>query len=787
MTQQPAVCLSDNQFQDLLGRLGVNNTNNGNPNDDGGATRSKSVKPERPTIDIDTTEGEWGLFEDNWSRFKRMAKLTAIADIRDNLRQCCSAQLNKRLFDVKGAATLNAATEENLLAWIKEIAVQGVHKEVHRTQFVHLKQKQGERINSFHGRLKAEARLCDFRMTSPETCGNADCTCANHGVQVSYQDDMVATQLVAGLYNSDHQSKVLSESSTLVTLDDKLKRLLVIEKSDTSLSTLGSNEAFTNYTGSNKKSSSGYKKQWQNKDQEQQAETAGDITCTVCGKKHAQCKTCEGFHKCTTRCKFCKKKGHIKNCCQKLLKLSVAAANIKVENSGNMDEEEEVVFSYSISVLQKQTLSEKETIFNSLTISVHQFSKYLLSHMECTDGTFHAVKPAKAPLIQVTCRLLVQNHLTYGRTLPLRKKRRVKAEGLADTGAQVCTSGPRLLSCFGIDENFLIPTKLQVKGITHSPVTMMGALFLEVSANGIYTQQIVYIVREARSLILSETTLKNLGVIPLNFPTAGTYETPTVQTAGDDQSRMVIPTTPSGTDATVARSVVMNTCGCPVRTEVPPIPTNIPVEKPEGNRSLLHKWILNYYKTSAFNICPHQLIPAITGPDMIIVTVDGAEPVAVNSPIPTAHHWKKEVKGLLDQNCSMGVIEPLPAGIPQTWCSRMLTTAKTNGKPRIVVDLQPLNAVSKRATHHTPSPWNLACSVPKGMKKSILDASNGYHSIPLAEESRDKTTFITEWGRYRYCRAPQGWTGSGDAFTKRFDDITSGIKDVVRCIDDSLL
>ena len=73
------------------------------------------------------------------------------------------------------------------------------------------------------------------------------------------------------------------------------------------------------------------------------------------------------------------------------------------------------------------------------------------------------------------------------------------------------------------------------------------------------------------------------------------------------------------------------------------------------------------------------------------------------------------------------------------------------------------------------------------MKKSILDASNGYHSIRLAEESKDKTTFITEWGRYRFRRAPQGWTGSGDAFTKRFDDITIGIKDVVRCIDDSLL
>ena len=89
------------QFNELLVRLNAgNNGNNIDP--------SKAIKPERPTFDVDTTEGEWSVFEDNWNRFKRMAKLTAIDNIRDNLRQCCAPQLNKRLFDVKGTASLNA-------------------------------------------------------------------------------------------------------------------------------------------------------------------------------------------------------------------------------------------------------------------------------------------------------------------------------------------------------------------------------------------------------------------------------------------------------------------------------------------------------------------------------------------------------------------------------------------------------------------------------------------------------------------------------------------------------
>ena len=92
------------------------------------------------------------------------------------------------------------------------MAGKGVHKEVNRTQFVQLRQKQGENVTAYLGRLKSDAKLCSFEVSAPATCGNDACTCANHGVKVSYQDDMVATQLVAGLYNSDHLGKVLSES-----------------------------------------------------------------------------------------------------------------------------------------------------------------------------------------------------------------------------------------------------------------------------------------------------------------------------------------------------------------------------------------------------------------------------------------------------------------------------------------------------------------------------------------------------------------------------------------------
>ena len=162
MVDTQPVQLSADQFAQLLGRLAGGTGN-------AGEHASKSVKPVRPSVDIETTEGEWAIFDDQWSRFKRMAKLTAIVDIRDNLRQCCTDQLNKRLFDIRGSGALDNASEVELLAWIKEIAVKGVHKEVHRTLLAKLKQKQGESINAYYGKLKAESSLCDLRVAAPAT------------------------------------------------------------------------------------------------------------------------------------------------------------------------------------------------------------------------------------------------------------------------------------------------------------------------------------------------------------------------------------------------------------------------------------------------------------------------------------------------------------------------------------------------------------------------------------------------------------------------------------------
>ena len=198
-------------------------------------------------------------------------------------------------------------------------------------------------------------------------------------------------------------------------------------------------------------------------------------------------------------------------------------------------------------------------------------------------------------------------------------------------------------------------------------------------------------------------------------------------------------------------------------------------------------WLLDYFKSSTFNRCPHQSLPMISA-DPIKIHIDPeATPKAVYTAATVPIHWRDEIKKQLDQDVALGVIEPVPVGTPTTWQARMQVVAKQDGTPRRTVDLRALNTHCKRETHHVVPPYKQVRSVPAKVYKTVTDCWNGYHSCPLAEESKHLTTFITEWDRYRYCMAPQGFIAAGDGYNQRYDHLISSIPRKTKCVDDVVL
>ena len=279
------------------------------------------------------------------------------------------------------------------------------------------------------------------------------------------------------------------------------------------------------------------------------------------------------------------------------------------------------------------------------------------------------------------------------------------------------------------------------------------------SESGAQTRQAVYVSENVKGMYLSESALKDLGIIHPDFPRP---------IHNDQETRCQ-----SGTIDEQEEEVH---CKCIPRSPTPERPDALPFPATLENIPRLKEWLLHEFASSAFNICSHQQLQTMTGAPVRIQFKEGAQPRAVHTPIPVPHHWKKRVKQDIDRDVRLGIIEPVPQGTPTEWCSRMVVAAKKDGSPRRTVDLQELNKATLRETHHTPSPFNLVSTIPARTRKTVLDAWNGYHSLPLSKGTREATTFITEWGRYRYCRAPMGFHASGDAYTRRLDDITAGVQ-----------
>ena len=371
---------------------------------------------------------------------------------------------------------------------------------------------------------------------------------------------------------------------------------------------------------------------------------------------------------------------------------------------------------------------------------------------------------------------------------------------MADSGAQVDIIGEDQLAPLGMATRDLLPTRVSLDCANNTKAKVLGVFLGKIWGKSVVTGKtvmvrgMVYVIR-GKACLMSKTTLRALGCLPEDFPEVGRF----LRNNGNSAAANSI----GGADQ-VNQDPLRQAegecdpdpdappCRCPRRQFQEP-PEQLPFPATASNREVLEGWIKDYYAASAFNGCKRQSWPKVAGPPMKIFTKADAVPVCVRKPAPVPLHWRKEVQDGIKADIKKGVLERVPYGTPDTWCTRMIIQAKKNGKPRRTIDLSALTKASIRDTHHTRSPAKVARTVPAGKLKSTLDCIDGYHGVEIAEEDRHKTTFITEEGKFRYKRIPQGYGSSGDGYTRRTDDIlascpnTPDKQDYEKIIDDIII
>ncbi|XP_031338074.1 uncharacterized protein K02A2.6-like [Photinus pyralis] len=143
---------------------------------------------------------------------------------------------------------------------------------------------------------------------------------------------------------------------------------------------------------------------------------------------------------------------------------------------------------------------------------------------------------------------------------------------------------------------------------------------------------------------------------------------------------------------------------------------------------------------------------------------------------------KDNLKVELDEMEKNQIIEKVD--MPTDWVNSLVIVKKPNSnKVRICIDPRDLNRAIKREHFQLPSLDEIAPNLRGNKFFSKLDASKGFWSIKLDEESSNLCTFNTCYGRYKFLRLPYGIKSASEVFHKRFKQIFN-MEGVQTYIDD---
>ena len=675
----------------------------------------QKLKIDPPQIGLNATPEEWDGFCRQWSMYKT-GTVIATPQVATALFYCCSEDLRMSIMrDTRQDVAL--MPEMNLLETIKRLAVRDESILVHRMKLARMVQGPGMGIRTFLANLRGQAALCKF---------TAKCTEDNCNHVFDYSNEIIKDNLIRGISDPEILADLLGDPKTDRSLEEVVNFIAQKEQGKATRSAVGDSAGAINQVKvkpqlAQKSKHNNYNdnkgKCWacggsshgQKNDRTTRAQKC-PAWSSVCNK----CNIKGHFSKMCSQCSDCGIWGH-KNNTSRFCKQSTQANALEMVDANLFAETEQLA-------------------------AMNTEGQAVEHHVHLGRWIQRPSKPHPTVLAELTP--LPEDHAKFGHNIQNPKKfKPVTITMVADTGCQSSIIPLDTALAMGYHSKDIMPVKLAMRGAIREDLGVEGGIICNISVGNDFGQArqcklMIYLSKKMTRAFLCREALEQLGIISHNFPD--------VTEAKIFSTSSILPNDPQ--------------CNCPRRAqEMPPLPTSLPpgLTATEKDVPALKEWLLNYYGSTTFNICEHQPLPMMNCEPLRLFLNPEAKPVAVHKPAVVPIHWQDKVLADLERDVALGVLEKVGPNTPVTWCSRMVVTSKADGTPRRTVDLQPQNKQSVRQTHHTSTPFKLAEQIPKGTKKSVTDAWNGYHSVPLCEEDRHITTFITPWGRYRYKVAPQ--------------------------------
>lgn len=117
-----------------------------------------------------------------------------------------------------------------------------------------------------------------------------------------------------------------------------------------------------------------------------------------------------------------------------------------------------------------------------------------------------------------------------------------------------------------------------------------------------------------------------------------------------------------------------------------------------------------------------------------------------------------QVKDWLEQ----GIIEPSSS----EYASQVVVVKKKDGSPRVCIDYRRINKSVVKDRYPLPLIEDLLDKLQGSVVFSTLDLKNGFFHVPVEEESRKYTSFVTHSGQYQFTKTPFGLCNSPAVFQR---------------------
>ena len=117
----------------------------------------------------------------------------------------------------------------------------------------------------------------------------------------------------------------------------------------------------------------------------------------------------------------------------------------------------------------------------------------------------------------------------------------------------------------------------------------------------------------------------------------------------------------------------------------------------------------------------------------------------------------------------------------------MVVVKKKSGGVKICINLKPFNKCVLHKRHPLPRIDDTLAQLTEATTFNKLNTNSGFWQIPLSDESKLLTIFITPFEHYCYNKLPFGITSAPEHFQRRINSLLLGLQDVLCVMDDIIV